>query len=209
MSEYLPLFPLDAVLFPDMLLPLHIFEQRYKEMIRQSLQDSSAFGIVYAHDEMVERIGCTAKVSKVIKRYPDGRMDIVASGEQRFRVLVFNSELPCLRATFEPYKDISLEVESDEQAAMAGRAIQLFGETFRLMHGSEPEALHFDSEHQHISFQIASVLFLANTFKQQILMLRSEMERLKALCEHMSALIPNLKQSKESVKRAGANGNFR
>ena len=82
MPEYLPLFPLDVVLFPEMVLPLHIFEERYKEMIAECLQDNSPFGVLYAHDDRVATIGCTAEVSQVIKQYPDGRLDLVAVGSE-------------------------------------------------------------------------------------------------------------------------------
>ena len=85
MHDYLPLFPLDVVLFPEMLLPLHIFEERYKEMIAECLQNRSPFGVLYAHDDRVETIGCTAEISQEIKRYPDGRIDLVAVGQKRFQ----------------------------------------------------------------------------------------------------------------------------
>ena len=64
MPDYLPLFPLDVVLFPEMLLPLHIFEERYKEMIAECLQGNSPFGVLYAHDDRVATIGCTAEISQ-------------------------------------------------------------------------------------------------------------------------------------------------
>ena len=105
MPEYLPLFPLDVVLFPEMVLPLHIFEERYKEMMAECLQENSPFGVLYAHDDKVAMIGCTAEISQVLKQYPDGRLDLVAVGRKRFQVSFFDSEKAYLRARTELLPD--------------------------------------------------------------------------------------------------------
>ncbi len=85
MSELLlPLFPLDLVLLPGVPLPLHIFEPRYKEMIRECLDQKRPFGIVRAKDESFVNIGCTADIMNVLKTYPDGRMNILVEGQKRF-----------------------------------------------------------------------------------------------------------------------------
>jgi Lon protease-like protein len=84
--DALPLFPLNVVLFPGQSLPLHIFEPRYRVMIRQCVENNEPFGIVLAYepDTPVE-IGTTARITEV-KQLPDGRMDIVTVGEHRFRI---------------------------------------------------------------------------------------------------------------------------
>ena len=73
----LPLFPLPLVLFPRTSLTLHIFEERYKEMIQDCLRKHSEFGVLFAYQDSVENIGCTASISQVMRRYPDGQMDIL------------------------------------------------------------------------------------------------------------------------------------
>src|SRR3954470_15568187 len=83
-SKLLALFPLDAVLFPDAPLPLHIFEPRYKEMMRDLLESREHFGVVRTTEGGFEQIGCTAEIVGVAKQYEDGRMDIVTEGRQRF-----------------------------------------------------------------------------------------------------------------------------
>ena len=82
----IPLFPLDLVLFPGAALPLHIFEDRYKEMIGECLQCQGEFGMVRARREGLAIIGCTAKILTVMHRYPDGRLDILCRGERRFEI---------------------------------------------------------------------------------------------------------------------------
>jgi ATP-dependent Lon protease len=83
----LPIFELPLVLLPGEQVPLHIFEERYKRMIGASLEQGEPFGIVLRDDEGARSIGCTARVDDVLERFDDGRMNIVVSGEARFRVL--------------------------------------------------------------------------------------------------------------------------
>src|SRR5438067_2796119 len=75
-KRLIPLFPLQLVVFPRTRLPLHIFEERYKEMVGNAIRDDSEFGIVLAKDEGIVNAGCTVIVDKVLEMYPDGRMDI-------------------------------------------------------------------------------------------------------------------------------------
>src|SRR5689334_3315346 len=83
-NPLLPLFPLEAVMLPHTVLPLYIFEERYKEMIQDCLRNKSEFGIVLTDDQSVKQIGCTASVDRVIEQFPDGRMNILVRGGQRF-----------------------------------------------------------------------------------------------------------------------------
>jgi len=84
----IPIFPLpNVVFFPKTVLPLHIFEPRYKEMIGECLAHSSVFGIVHAKQDEMAEIGCSAKILDVSKRYEDGRLDILTQGIRRFEVM--------------------------------------------------------------------------------------------------------------------------
>ncbi len=207
MTHYLPMFPLDLVLFPEMLLPLHIFEERYREMIGECLQAKSPFGILYAHDETVETIGCTAEISKVIKRYPDGRLDIVVVGLERFQVSLFDSQRSYLRGSIEPFADIVPDGEPSQERAI--RTLDLYRQAFQLMNRSDADEIAIEASYIGLSFRIASVLYLNNTVKQQVLAARSEDERLDVLSSHLSDLVPRLRESYQAAKQAGANGNLR
>ena len=81
----LPLFPLEAVLLPSNILPLHIFEERYKEMIGEAIRNKTEFGVVQAGEKGILNLGCTAIVEKVVTEYPDGRMDILSRRSPPFR----------------------------------------------------------------------------------------------------------------------------
>ncbi len=101
----LPLFPLQVVLLPGSPLPLHIFEDRYKEMIGEVLRDKLEFGVVLASEKGIVNTGCTATIDRVLKEYPDGRLDILARGRRRFEVLLLNDERSFLRGAVEFFDD--------------------------------------------------------------------------------------------------------
>src|SRR5437763_16917089 len=127
-SMLLPLFPLDLVLLPGVPLPLHIFEPRYKEMIKECLEKKSQFGIVRAKEEAFVNTGCTAEIINVLKTYPDGRMNILVEGQKRFEVLQVNQERTFLQAEV-----FYLEDETDPAtAADIEKALALHGDIMKL-----------------------------------------------------------------------------
>src|ERR1039458_10383971 len=97
-QELLPLFPLQVVLFPRTALPLHIFEERYKQMIEEVLRGKSEFGVVLAGEKGIVNTGCTATVEKILKKYPDGRMDLLTLGRRRFVIIKTQDEKQIGRA---------------------------------------------------------------------------------------------------------------
>ena len=132
MSELLPLFPLDVVLFPGMALPLHIFEPRYKEMIGECLEHDSPFGIVRAIEDGIAQIGCSAEVVTVVKRYEDGQLDIVTRGLRRFEVLEINQERSFLQAAVN-----FLAEHSDETTETRIKALDLHRSLLLLAAGGQ------------------------------------------------------------------------
>src|SRR5260370_9377810 len=92
--ERIPLFPLNVVLLPGAELPLHIFEPRYRAMVKSCLEEKSEFGMVLSLDKGVARVGCTAEILNVAKRYGDGRMAILTVGRAPFRVVELFTEDP-------------------------------------------------------------------------------------------------------------------
>src|SRR6266498_2239903 len=104
-SQLLPLFPLHVVVFPRTQLPLHIFEERYKEMVSDAMRDNTEFGIVLAKEDGIVNAGCTVVVEQMLKQYPDGRMDILTSGRRRFEIVMLNEEKEYLRGEVEFFDD--------------------------------------------------------------------------------------------------------
>ena len=114
-QDLLPLFPLQVVLFPRTSLPLHIFEDRYKEMIGEAITANTEFGVVLAGEKGIANTGCTALVDRVIERHADGRLDLISSGRRRFEIQSLNQEKAYLRGTVEFFDD-----ETEDADPVAG-----------------------------------------------------------------------------------------
>ena len=200
MSTLLPLFPLDAVLLPGTPLPLHVFEPRYKEMIGECLERKQPFGVLRAKDGEVAEIGCTAEIVNVVKTYEDGRLDIITQGRQRFEVIQVHPERSFLQAEV-------LYLHDDPGAATReeiSRAMELRGEILKLA-GSEPENVSEVNE-QGLSFHLAGSLPLDLDFKQALLGMKSEPERLQAVISFFESILPNVRRTLHVRRKAGGNG---
>lgn len=196
----LPLFPLDLVLFPGTSLPLHIFEPRYKEMISECLDRKKSFGIVRAKEEGVAEIGCTAEIITVAKKYPDGRMDIVAQGRERFEVMQVNQERAFLQAEVLYLQDEPSQASPEEIA----QAMKLQTEVL-LLAGSAPSG-QAEFDQSQLAFHLIAPLPLDLDFKQTLLEMKSEAERTRAVITYFEAILPNLRRSVVVRQRAGGNG---
>jgi Lon protease-like protein len=198
----LPLFPLDLVLFPGTSLPLHIFEPRYKEMIGECLANQAPFGVVRALEQGIAQIGCTAEIVTVTKKYPDGRLDLVAEGRNRFEVVELNQERSFLRAEIMPIPDEPGTAAAEDTA----RAIQLHREILSLAGAAQDLP---DDRQGSLSFQIAGSLPLDLDFKQALLAMRSEGQRMQALAAHLENILPALRRAARAREKAGGNGHVR
>lgn len=174
-QDLLPLFPLEVVLFPRTLCPLHIYEPRYKEMIGEAIRDESEFGVVLAREKGILNLGCTAIVTEVVTRYPDGRLDILTRGRRRFELLSLNEERSFLRGEVRFYEDTDLEVPP---AALREAVTGAF-EAARQFLGV-PEGLAPDLTDPQLSFQLGQMINDLD-FRQQLLASRSEIDRLRRL----------------------------
>ena len=200
MSTLLPLFPLDLVLLPGTPLPLHVFEPRYKEMIAECLDRSLPFGVVRSKETEIAEIGCTAEIVTVTKRHDDGRMDIVTEGRQRFEVMQLNQERSFLQAEVFYFQDEPGRA-SPEQVA---QATKLHGEIMTLA-GAEPEKSSEIEQHQ-LSFHLAGSLPLDLDFKQTLLGMKSESERLQAIISFFEDILPAMRRTVHVRRKAGGNG---
>ena len=197
----LPIFELPVVILPGELLPLHIFEDRYKRMIGHCLESEEPFGIVFRDDEgTAHRIGCTARVTEVLERFDDGRLNIVVTGEQPFRVLERFEEADYPAGEVEPI-DREDDVPEDPEAADMAR--QAFAELVKRVSGEEPEDLQLDEED---SYGIASRVELPVETKQALLEQRSEPMRMRMLGNALRALVAAVARSGEIAERAKMNG---
>ena len=199
LDSLLALFPLDVVLFPGTPLPLHIFEPRYKEMIGECLEQKTVFGVIRAQETGLADIGCTAEILAVTKTHDDGRMDIVAQGRERFELLEVNQERSFLRGK------ILYVADETEKPTPAERdhAIELHRQILALANAQQdlPEG-----EEPPLSYQLAGSLPLDLDFKQKLLGLRSEAQRIQTVIEYFEGILPNLRRAVVIQKKAGGNG---
>jgi Lon protease-like protein len=198
-AQLLPLFPLSLVLLPAMPLPLHIFEERYREMMADVMPAGSEFGVVFAKDDGIVNIGCTATVEQVLRRYPDGRLDLLAVGQRRFQINGLDQEKSYLRAEVEFFND---EDATDVSAELRQRAIA----AYRTLSSLENEALaDMKLEPARMSFQLGQLIDDFDK-RQTILSLRSEVERLEYLVQVVPEYIVQRKRSALAKRVAPLNG---
>jgi len=211
-NELLPLFPLEIVLLPEEPLPLHIFEERYKTMIGDCLrakaagEDQQEFGVVLLKGQAVSPVGCTARIVNLTRQYEDGRMDILTVGKRRFELLLTNEERPYLRGAVDYFEDEDPDAPSDEAAELA---ITRFRDAMRKLRHSADMPVHLPRPYRYLSFRIAAALPLDLEFKQQLLTLRSEADRLALVQRALDILLNQLDRMQESQKKAGGNGHAR
>jgi Lon protease-like protein len=208
-ESLLPLFPLELVLLPEEPRPLHIFEDRYKTMVRECLQAKAEgkgqqeFGVVLLKGQAVSAVGCTARILNLTRQYEDGRMDILSVGKRRFEILLTNEERPYLRGAVGYFEDEGADAPSDE---MADLAIERFRMAMRKLRHAAEMPIHLPRPYRYLSFRIAASLPLDLEFKQQLLTIRNEPERLTLVLRVLEILINQLDRAQQTQNKAGGNG---
>ena len=199
--ERIPLFPLNVVLLPGAELPLHIFEPRYRAMVKECLEQKSEFGMLLSLTDGVARVGCTAEILEVAKRYPDGRMDILSVGRAPFRVVELLTENPLLEGQVDYLEDR----ESPGNPRVQRELVELFEACHTLIFDDYPKNLEGASTEE-LSYLIAATLPMDLLWKQQILELRSESARQERLVAYLREWAPHLQKKEAMRQRAGGNG---
>ena len=179
-QDQLPLFPLGVVLFPDAQLPLHIFEERYKELIGDVMRDEAEFGVVLASEKGMASIGCTAVIDQVLKRYPDGRMDVLVRGRRRFEIILIDEEKNYLRASVAVFGD-----EDGEQASdlVRQRVLSAWIKLMVMEHGGMVQEMPADTRPD-LSFLVGQAVPDVE-FRQHLLAMKSERERMESLAGYL------------------------
>lgn len=196
----LPLFPLQLVVFPRTQLPLHIFEERYKEMVGEAIANQSEFGIVLAKEDGVVNAGCTVTVDRIVTTYEDGRLDILTRGARRFEIMLLNEEKAYLRGEvqfFDDDEETAVPDDLQQEAILHYRGLLELGE----MRGYSDPVL---SDPQ-LSFQLAQAVQDLD-FQGMMLRNRSEQDRLRQFNAFLAQYIPRMKQTSKMKKLAPLNG---
>jgi len=196
--DRIPLFPLNVVLFPGEPLPLHIFEPRYRRMVRECLDTKSPFGMLLALPDGCVRVGSSAEILEVTKRYDDGRLDILVVGRDRFRVVELFDEDPLLEGRVEYLADDDSPLDPQKRKTL----IELYEVCYTLLFSGMPRNLD-EVEPGLISFAISSALPIDLLWKQQILELHSEPQRQERLLGYLREWAPHL-QNVETLRHRAA-----
>jgi Lon protease-like protein len=196
----IPLFPLEVVLFPEAALPLHIFEDRYKEMISVCIAEKLAFGVVCAQREGLAVVGCTAEIVRVLEAYEDGRMDILCRGSKRFEIENLDNSRSFLQAEVDFFSDDGLAAPRSLREQCAA----LHFEALELMGGDKTQVL-IDLD-QPISFRLAWNSPTDLPFRIELLAMRSDAERTERLVSFYTAMLPKLRRGVQASAIAGRNG---
>jgi Lon protease-like protein len=168
-------------------------------MIGECLAEQNRFGVVRAKENSVAEIGCAAEIVTVTKKHEDGKLDIIAEGRQRFQIRGVNHDRSFLQAEVIYFEDDPGAIKPSDVA----RALKLHAEIVGLMGA---EAVAPDAQEPQLSFQLAGALPLDLDFKQTLLGLRSESERMIGLIEYFEAILPNLRRAVKVRQKAGGNG---
>jgi Lon protease-like protein len=197
-----PLFPLGLVALPDELIPLHIFEQRYKTMMDECLRDEREFGIVWLADDGLREIGCACEIAEVIERMEDGRVNLVARGTRPFRVLERQGHLAYPAGVVEFLADREEAVDPE----LASQAHEAYGDLVRRATDRDPTAAELA---ELSAYAMAATVDFGLDAKQGLLDLRSENARLRLVTRLFRAAIKRLEFVDRAQARARSNGRVR
>jgi Lon protease-like protein len=197
-----PLFPLGLVALPEELIPLHIFEDRYKLMINGCLESGGEFGIVWMADDGLRDVGCACTIDRVLETTDDGRINLVARGTRPFWIAERESHLPYPAATVQFLQDREESPESD--AAVAARKV--YAELVRRATDHDPEDADVASM---TAYGMAATVDFGLEAKQGLLELRSENARLALVTRLFRAAFKRLDFVDRAQTRARSNGKVR
>lgn len=201
----IPLFPLNVVLMPGAPMPLHIFEDRYKQMVDECLEDESEFGMVLADDSGTREVGCTARIVEMVERYDDGRMLILVEGSRRFKL---NNVL-----TGKPYYVGEVEYLEDEEPGeeiteLAEECVSLLERVVEAATEGSVD-IEIESPYRNLAFAIAGRIEFDLETRQQILEFPTEKERLEKVRELLSQAAERLERERQARDKAQTNGHLR
>jgi Lon protease-like protein len=201
-TEGFPLFPLRLVALPTELVPLHIFEERYKAMVARCLEEPTEFGILCVADDGLKEVGCACEVAEVLETFEDGRVNLVARGTRAFRVTARQEDLPYPAGTVEFLSD-------DEDAADAellAEVQEVYVELVRQATDREPDPLEIAAMG---AYEMAATVEFGLDAKQNLLELRSEPARLRLLLRLLRGALRRLEYVERAQARARSNGKVR
>lgn len=197
-----PLFPLGIVALPGEVVPLHVFEERYKTMMDRCLEDGSEFGIVWLADDGLREVGCACEITEVVERDDDGRLNLLTRGTRPFHLLEREDHLPYPAGTVEFLDDREEPVDG----SLAALARETYAELVERATDSRPEPLALASMS---AYDMAATVDFGLEAKQGLLDIRSENARLRLVTRLFRAAMKRMDFVSHAQARARSNGKVR
>jgi Lon protease-like protein len=200
----IPLFPLNVVLMPGTSLPLHIFEERYKQMVNECLDSETEFGMVLADEDGTRGVGCTARIVELVQRFEDGRMVILVEGSRRFKLNNIMTGKPYYVGDVDYLED----GPDDDVSSLAEECVALLE---RVVEAATEGSVDIEIEppYRNLSFAIAGRIEFDLETRQQILELPTEKGRLEKVKELLTEAADRLERDRQARKLAETNGHLR
>jgi Lon protease-like protein len=196
-----PLFPLGLVLLPGEIVPLHIFEERYKQMIGECLDEGREFGILWLADDELKEVGCAARVTRVLERFEDGRLNILAEGTTPFRMQRRIGDMAY------PAGDVVLLDDDPETGQEAlERARTTYADLVEEVTDSRPEP---ESLSELGAYGMAATVDINPAAKQALLELRSEAARLEQIEGLFAEALRRIRTAARVAEQASGNGHLK
>ncbi len=209
-TTYLPLFPLQLVVFPGERLNIHIFEERYKQLISESYNKTSSFGIPSYFKESIQDFGTEVEVTSIEKIYADGRMDVRLKGIRTFRIIEFfekaeHALYPAGNVSFEhEYMHYPLHELAEEN--ISKKLKEILTELSRVLDVSKNL---IPSRPQNMSFSIAHYLGMPLEKEYELLLTKNENERQQKLIDYIETAMPDIKKREMMKTKIALNGHFK
>jgi Lon protease-like protein len=202
MSDFLPFFPLNLVVYPDETLNLHIFEDRYRQLIHECLNDGRTFGIPTYLEDRLPGFGTEVGTIRLHKQHENGTMDISARGIRVFRIKTFENPTPG-----KPYAggDVSYLPEDTNLIRPLPLLIQLLNQLYTLL----TIAADYEETRPPFSFQVAHKVGLSLADQYELLTMQQESERQQFLIRHLQKVLPIVSEMEQTKSRIRMNGHFR
>ncbi|HEY1871772.1 MAG TPA: LON peptidase substrate-binding domain-containing protein [Chitinophagaceae bacterium] len=203
MTNFIPIFPLEIVVYPGENLNLHIFEERYKQLISECFKEKKSFGIPPVLKNKISETGTLVKVTEIVKQYDDGRMDITAKGVSLYRVLEVIDSIPAKLYSGAIVKHLT---NDDSISKHMQKIVDGARELYRLLHVNKA----FDKPDNELnSYDIAHHAGLSLQEEYELLCLLREDQRIEYLRRHLKRIIPMAAGIESLKKKIQLNGHFK
>ena len=197
-----PVFALDLVALPTEVVPLHIFEDRYRAMMADCLDEEREFGIVWSGPDGLQDVGCAMQITHVVERFDDGRLNLVTAGTRPFRIVELEGELPYPTATIELLEDSGEAAAPEELESVR----LVYAELVEEATDQEPDPASLEAMD---AYAMAATVEFGHEAKQRLLELRSEAARLRLVERLIRAAVKRLDFVERALARARSNGKVR